>query len=335
MKTAVTGSTGLLGSHIVERLLEQGHEVRALARQTSDITHLTSTGAEIVIGDVTDIDSLHSLVEGVELVLHAAAKVMPGWGSWEEFESCIVKGTENMLNASLDAGVSRFLHVSSGDVYGGGAKSEHRITESAPLNVHFHPYDYYAYAKMLADKLAQSYQREGTLNVTIIRSSGIFGPRERLLTDRLYGLVKSPIVVWPGRSNPRASLTYVTDVAECAILAATKDNAIGQVYNVAPAEDQTFRQFAAALARAMCKSERQWTIPMSMLKSIAFVMEMWAKLWRFQEPPFLTRADLLEFEKGMYIDGSKARSDLGWQPKVSIDEGTKAYVQWRHSQTTN
>lgn len=335
MKTAVTGGTGLLGSHIVERLLEQGHEVRALARRTSDITHLASTGAEIVVGDVTDIDSLHSLVEGVELVFHAAAKVMPGWGSWEEFESCIVKGMENMLNVSIEAGVSRFLHVSSGDVYGGGAKSENRVTESAPLNVHFHPYDYYAYAKMLADKLAQRYQHEGKLNVTIIRCSAIFGPRDRLLTDRFYGLVKSPIVVWPGRSNPKVTLTYVTDVAECAILAATKDNAIGQVYNVAPAEEQRFRQFAAALARAIGKSERQWNIPMSFLKAIALMMEMWAKLWRFKEPPFMTRADFTEFEKGMYIDGSKARTDLGWEPKVSIDEGTKIYVQWRRSQSTS
>jgi nucleoside-diphosphate-sugar epimerase len=330
VKTAVTGGTGLLGSFIVERLLEQGHEVRALARQTSDITHLSSTGAEIVFGDVTDIDSLRSLVHGVQVVFHAAAKVMPGWGSWEEFESCIVKGTENMLDVSLEAGVSRFLHVSSGDVYG-GARSEHRIPESAPLNVHFQPYDYYAYAKMLADQLAQRYQNEGKVNVTIIRCSAIFGPRDRLLTDRLYGLVNSPIVVWPGRANPKATLTYVTDVADCAILASTKDNAIGQIYNVAPVEEQTFRQFVAALARAMGKTERQWTIPMSLLKAVAFVMEMWAKLWRFKEPPFLTRSDLLEFEKGMYIDGSKARSDLGWEPKVSLEEGIKIYVQWRRS----
>ena len=78
VQTAVTGSTGLLGSHIVERLLAQGHEVRALARRTSDISHLKTTGAEIIIGDIEDYDSLRPLVEGVELVFHAAAKGMPG-----------------------------------------------------------------------------------------------------------------------------------------------------------------------------------------------------------------------------------------------------------------
>lgn len=332
MKTAVTGSTGLLGSHIVERLLAQGHEVRALARRTSDTSHLKTTGAEIIIGDIEDYDSLRPLVKGVELVFHAAAKVMPGWGSWQEFESCIVKGTENMLNASAEAKVARFLHVSSGDVYGGGATSETRDTETAPLNAEFHPYSYYSYAKMLADKLAQEYHREGNLQVTIIRCSGIFGPRDRLLTDRFYGLVNAPIVVWPGKSKPRAALTYVTDVAECAILAATSDRSAGQIYNVARAEEQWFREFAAALARALGKSERQWNMPMSLLYSVAFIMEKWARLWRFKEPPFLTRADLQEFEKSMYIDGSKARSELGWEPKVSIEEGTRLYVQWRRLQ---
>lgn len=332
VKTAVTGSTGLLGSHIVERLLAQGHEVRALARRTSDISHLKTAGAEIIIGDIEDYDSLRPLVEGVELVFHAAAKVMPGWGSWQEFESCIVKGTENMLNASAEAKVARFLHVSSGDVYGGGATSETRDTETAPLNVEFHPHSYYPYAKMLADKLAQEYHREGKLPVTIIRCSGLFGPRDRLLTDRFYGLVKAPIVVWPGKASPRATLTYVTDAADCAILAATSDHSAGQVYNVAPAEEQRFRELAAALARALGKSERQWTIPTSLLYSVAFIMEKWATLWRFKEPPFLTRADLKEFENSMYIDGSKARSELGWEPKVSIEEGTRLYVQWRRLQ---
>ena len=332
MKIAVTGSTGLLGSHIVERLLAEGHEVRALARRTSDISHLKTTEAEIIIGDIEDYDSLRPLVEGAELVFHTAAKVMVGWGSWQEFESCIVKGTENMLKASAEAKVARFLQVSSGDVYGSGATSKTRATETDPLDAKFHYYSYYCYAKMLADKLAQQYHSEGKLQVTIIRCSGIFGPRDRLLTDRFYGLVNAPIVVWPGKSNPRAALTYVTDVVECAILAATSDRSSGEIYNVAPLEEQRFREFAAALARALGKSERQWNMPMSVLYSVAFMMEKWAKLWRFKDPPFLTRADLLEFDNCMYIDGSKAKSELGWEPKVSIDEGAKRYVEWRRSQ---
>lgn len=73
MKALVTGGTGFLGSHVVERLLEQGHEVRALARKTSDITHLKTTAAEIILGDIEEYDSLRPTANGVDIVINAAA----------------------------------------------------------------------------------------------------------------------------------------------------------------------------------------------------------------------------------------------------------------------
>ena len=201
MKAAVTGSTGLVGSHLVEALLEQGHEVRALARKTSDVSHLKTTGADIVIGDIEDYDSLKPLVQGIDTVFHLAAKIMPGWGKWEEFESCIVKGTENMLNASIEAGVSRFLYFSSEDVYGKGLMGDTPANESTPVEVELSPYTYYPYAKLLADRMAREYHDRGKIAVTVLRLCSVYGPRDRLLTDRFYGLVNSPIVMWPGKSK--------------------------------------------------------------------------------------------------------------------------------------
>ena len=132
MKALVTGATGFIGSHIVERLLEQGHEVRALARKTSDLSHLNTTGAEIVFGDVEDYDSLVSAIDGTEVVFHAAARVMPGWGKWEDFQHETINGTENILRASAEAGVSRFVYVSSGTVMGEGSYCEIPADESTP-----------------------------------------------------------------------------------------------------------------------------------------------------------------------------------------------------------
>lgn len=332
MKAAVTGSTGLVGSHLVEVLLEQGHEVRALARKTSNIGHLKMTGAEIVVGDVKDSDSLKPLVQGIDIVFHTAAKVMPGWGKWEEFESCIVKGTENMLNASAEAGVSRFIYFSSEDVYGKGLFGDTPADESTPAEVELTPYTYYCYAKLLADRMAREYHDQGKIAVTVLRLCSVYGPRDRLLSDRFYGLVKSPVVIWPGKSSPRTTLAYVTDIAECAIKAATSEKAIGEVYNVAPPEEQRWSDFADALARALGKSNRRWSIPMKPVYAVAFLLEIWAKLWRFKEPPFLTRADLQLFKEGQYMDGSKVRKELGWEPGVSLEEGTKRYVEWRKSQ---
>ncbi len=91
MKTLVTGSTGLVGSALVERLLAEGYEVRALARNTSDLSHLKTTQAEVVFGDVTEYETLPPIVQGIEIVFHTAAKVTPGWGTWDEFEKITVQ----------------------------------------------------------------------------------------------------------------------------------------------------------------------------------------------------------------------------------------------------
>ncbi len=143
MTTLVTGSTGFLGSHFIERLLAHGHEVRALARRTSDISHLKRTGAEIIFGDVEDYESLCPAGKGVDVVFHAAGRVTPGWGWWQQFEASIVWGTENMLIASAEAGCCRFLYVSTGGVYGKACEGDTPACESTtPCQVVFGPDTY-------------------------------------------------------------------------------------------------------------------------------------------------------------------------------------------------
>src|SRR3990172_9731012 len=116
MKALVTGATGFIGGHIVDRLLAAGHEVRGLASSAQKATRLKELGVEVVMGDVTDIESLRAAARGVDTVFHAAARVTD-WGPWAEFEAATVQGTENTLRAAVDAGVRRFLHVSTVGVY--------------------------------------------------------------------------------------------------------------------------------------------------------------------------------------------------------------------------
>jgi nucleoside-diphosphate-sugar epimerase len=128
----ITGGSGLLGGHLVERMAQQGHQVRALVRKTSDIEHLKTTGADIVYGDVMDYDSLVAAAKGEDEVIHAAARVLPGWGQWRDFETCIIEGTENILKASIAAGVKKFVYVSSVTVVGEAALGNNPADETAP-----------------------------------------------------------------------------------------------------------------------------------------------------------------------------------------------------------
>ncbi len=332
MKTLVTGSTGLVGSAFVERLLAKGHEVRALARKTSDLSHLKTTQAEIVFGDITEYETLPPIVQGIDTVFHAAAKVTPGWGTWDEFEKTTVQGTKNMLGASAEAGVSRFLHVSSCAVYGDTSKKGNiPADESTPREVQKTPLTYYDYAKLLAEEACWTYQRQGKIQVSMIRIGTAYGPRDRLLAAHVYNQSSFPIMMWPGNANPRYSIVHVSDIAELAILAATNDKAIGQVYNVAGPEPVRLKEFAEAMINARGLQRRWVTMPYRLAWIWCYSTETFAKLRRSQKMPYLTLAAFRSLNIEGYLDGTKARNELGWQPEISLEEGTRQYVQWRRA----
>jgi nucleoside-diphosphate-sugar epimerase len=332
MKVLVTGATGLLGSHIVERLVAQGYQVRALARKTSDVGHLRSTGVEIVFGDIEDRDSLPAALEGIGVVFHTAARVMPGWGSWQQFEATIVRGTENLLWASANAGVSRFLQVSSADIYGEACCGGIPANESTPCQVAFTPDNYYQCAKLQAEKLAFDYQRQEKLQVSAIRPGWAYGPRDRLLTDRIARQLEMPVVVWPGKANPRIPLIFASDVADCAVMVATSEKTVGQFYNVGPPYEVRLRDFAAAMARALGRPEPKVVCPYSLAYAAAAVVEAWSRLRRVSDVPYLTRSALGHLKTEILLDVSKVRNELGWEPKVSVDEGVRLYAEWRRRQ---
>ena len=327
----VTGGTGLLGSHLVERMVQSGYDVRALARKSSDTSHLKAVGAEIVIGDIENYDSLVAAARGREIVIHSAARVLPGWGKWVDFDAAIVKGTENMLNASIEAGVKRFVYVSSGSVIGKAAMGDTPADESAAYEVEKSPEAYYDYAKALAEQMVLDYHKKGKIQTTVVRPCMIYGPRCRLLTDRIYRYVKM-FPVLPGKAEAKTALVHVHDVADCIILAATSEKAGGQIYNISPEEVVTFRDFINSMACASGKPEFRFRVPLSVVYASAAVMEGWGKLRKSEDAPFLTRSDIKFVKDGMYVDSSKARRELGWQPKISIDEGCRQYVEWRKSQ---
>ena len=332
MKALVTGGTGLLGSHIAAALVEQGHEVRALARRTSDARYLESIGAGIVWGDVEDYETLPQAVAGADIVFHAASRVALGWGEWEDFERTNVKGTEDLLKTSAEAGVSRFLHVSTTCVYSRLPGPATPLVETSPREASCTPDTYYHFSKLKAEEAVFGCQEQGKLNVTIIRPETIYGPRDRYGTDRMYSHVSKRIVLWPGKSSPLRAPVYASDVAELAILAATSDQAIGQAYNVAPPQPVPYREMARHMIRAQGGKRVHINLPFRLMLLAAAMMEGWARLRRSKEMPFLTPAGLRSFSEDHLIDGSKARTDLGWEQEVSLEEGTRRYVEWRLSQ---
>ncbi len=148
----VTGATGLLGSHLAERLRARGDRVRALVRPGSATAFLDSLGVEILRGDLTTPRDCDAATSGVAQVYHCAAKV-GDWGTWPEFQRGCMDATRTLAEAAGRSGVARFLHVSSTSAYGHPTDRERPVDESEPLGQNVWLMDYYTRSKVDCEKI--------------------------------------------------------------------------------------------------------------------------------------------------------------------------------------
>lgn len=326
MKALVTGATGLLGSHIVDKLLERGDEVRALARPTSDLSYLLEREVAVVYGDLRDLDSLRMAAQGTDVVFHAGALVSD-WGPWQEFFDSTVKGTENMLEAAAAEGVPRFLHVSTDGVYSrkylGKLMEENTPLEDRPLI-----WDYYRQAKVEAERLVWRYHQAGKLQVSVVRPGLIFGPRDRVMLPGIVRYLHSRPKLFLGRGDNRLPFVYAGDVAEACILAVTVEAAVGQAYNVSSDEIVTQRDLMTAVAEAIGVEPPRRSLPYAIAYSYGFLLEVLGKLTGRRERPLLTRMAVTIVGRDYREDVTKANRELDWRPKVSLKEAIKLSVDW-------
>jgi nucleoside-diphosphate-sugar epimerase len=327
MKALVTGGTGFLGSHLVERLRDTGHEVRALARLPAKARFLEDCGADIVQGDVTAPASLSAALQGVDVVFHSAALVS-NWAPWSAYLETTVQGTENLLAAAERAGVARFVHVSTTRVYDDRHCRRHGIvTEDAPHGQRgFRPLGCYAHAKVLAE--AAVWRFRPRLAISVVRPAWIYGPRDELIVPSLLRFLRDPSARWPGRIDPSADAVYVTDVADCAIAAALHPAAIGQAYNVSPSQRISVREFLGAFCEMLELTMPVRSAPRSIAVLFARMSEWWASLRRSQTAPTVSRAGVAILTEDVRYDPAKAEREIGWRSQVELADGVAQTVRW-------
>ena len=323
----ITGATGLLGSHIAEKLRQAGQPVRALVRPTSDTTFLDSLEVEKTRGDVTDPDSLAEALKGVRTVYHAAAQV-GDWGPWERFVAVSIEGTRNMLEAARDAGVRRFLHVSSISAYGHPNGEGMVLDESAPLGVNLHKWSYYSRAKVEAEKLAWTAYSRGDVPLTVVKPSWLYGPRDRASMPRLIRAIRAGKAKLLGDGTNRLNLTYAGNEAEGCILAATSEQALGQSYNLSCDGEITQAEYLNRIAESVGAKPVTKKAPYGVAYRAAFLMELFGHLLHRKTPPLVTRYSVWLIGRKCFFSCQKARQELGWQPTVGYEEGIERSVKW-------
>ncbi len=333
MPALVTGASGLLGSHIVDRLLERGESVRALVRPSSDASHLRERGVELAVGDVADPASLSAAVEGVDVVYHAAAMVSD-WGLWRDFQRITIDGTRNVLEAAAAAGVPRFLHVSTDSVYPTGPKLRGAtLREDSPIETKPPAWDYYQRSKLAAERTAWEYHNSGRIRVSAVRPCLVLGERDRSIMPEIVAFLRGGRAVYAGRAGNRWHCVYAADAAEACILAATTEAAVGEAYNVA-AEVLTQGEFFEAVAQVAGAQLPRRTVPFWLLYSLGFASETLGRLTRSSRRPSLTRFGAITLAQDYVLDTSKAERELGWRPKAGVREAIRRSVDWLESRRT-
>jgi nucleoside-diphosphate-sugar epimerase len=327
MFALVTGSTGFLGSHLVEHLRTAGHRVRALVYGPYQPGHLEAGGSEVVFGDIAQPRSLEPAVEGIDVVFHAAALVTH-WAPWSRFLATTVGGTENLLAAAARAAVRRFVHISTIRVYDDRHCRRHRlVTEDAPHGKRgFRHFGHYARAKVMAEAAVWRYQAR--LPVSVIRPAWMYGPGDQTIIPPLLRYLSGPGGCWPGRADACADPIYATDVAECALTAATHPAAIGQAYNAAPPHRIGVHEFLGALAQALGLSLPERSAPYVLARLAASASEWWARLARPRAGPAYHHAGLAILCEDVRHSPAKAQRDLGWRARVDLADGVRATAAW-------
>ena len=305
----VTGASGFLGQHVLAALRERGHHVRAMVR----FPRLSEEWQDVeeVVAALGDDASIAQALEGVDAVVHCAARVARS-GSRADFFRDNVSGTTHLLAAAKAAGIKRFVHVSSIGVYGVPPKAT-SITEQTAYDPHPDRRGAYTWSKIEADRIVQEFARKTGLSTLILRPGILVGPGGPEFTARLCLGCFGGRVVIVGRRGARLPLCHVADAARAAALAVTARTTC-TVYNLVDeglTQEEWLRQRAAA-GWAM----RPVYVPPSLALIPAFALEMVTRLAGKASP--LSRYKIRRATESLSYDTARATLDLGWKPVTGV-----------------
>jgi 2-alkyl-3-oxoalkanoate reductase len=328
MRNLVTGATGLLGSHIAERLVARGERVRALVRPTSQTGFLEGLGVDLVRGDLLDPHACARAVREIDVVYHAAAKV-GDWGPWSEFQAGTIEATRNVGEAAALAGVTRFVHISSTSAYGHPAEGGAPIAESAALGQNlWRLWDYYTRSKVEAEQQLWRLAEERGLRLTVVRPSWLFGERDRTTTARVVDRVRQRGVPMVGPGDNPMSAVYAGEVADAAILAAHHSQSAGEAYNITDQGPITQQAYFDLWAEACGVRPARRRVPYPLVWTAATVLESHGRLLRRRRPPLISRYATWLMGRRLSYSTAKARARLGWSPSLSYRESIERTVRW-------
>jgi nucleoside-diphosphate-sugar epimerase len=316
----VTGGSGFIGQKLIRRLVSEGNVVFALARSERSGKLLADLGAQPMPGELSDRDSLKAAASNAELAFHAAAHVAE-WGPMWEFEEVNVRGTANVIEACRAAGVRRLVHVSTEAGLLAGQPLVN-VDETAPLRPDSK--SPYCSTKAKAEQLVRDANGEG-LETVCVRPRFVWGVGDTTLLPSMVTMVKAGKFAWIGGGKHLTSTTHVDNTVEGLMLGAQR-GAPGGVYFVTDGDPVEFREFVTRLLGSQGVVPPDRNVPLAPAKRGAAMGETLWRILPFKGSPPLTRMAVWVSSLETTINIDRARSELGYEPVKSREDGLAELV---------
>ena len=319
MRVLVTGATGFTGGHLARALLRRGYRVRTLARRAEQAAGLEASGFEPAIGDLHDRAVLRHAVRDVDVVYHIAAVYRQAGIPAAEYHATNATAVGELIDAAAGAGVRRVVHCSTVGVHG---DVEHPpAMEETPLK----PGDIYQVTKVEGERVAREAAARTGVPLTIARPSGIYGPGDRRLLKLFRGIARRRFVVL-GTGDIFYHLTYIDDLVEGFQLCGEVPAAANRTYILAGGEVSTLNELMILIAREAGVDPPTWKLPVWPFWLAGAACEAVCVPLGIEPPLYRRRVDF--FTKSRAFDISRARTELGYAPRVGLRDGIQKTLAW-------
>lgn len=321
MKVLVTGATGFIGSHVADKLLAKGYDVRCIARKTSNLRWLDGKNFEIVEASLDNPESLIKAVEGVDYVYHVAGLTFAR--NYEEFLKGNRDATANLISVveKHAPNIKRFLFVSSQTVVGPAKSLYEPVDETTPRN----PITSYGRSKKESEDVVLSYKDK--IPFTIVRAPAVYGPRDTAIYD-IFRTVKMGLGTMVGFRDKYISLIHSEDLSRGIIEAAESEKTKDEIYFVSSEEFYTWKQLINIIAEKMNKKfVLKIRLPHFIVLTVAAISEFLGKF--SDKPPVFNYEKGIDFIQDYWICSTeKAKRDFGYRQMMSIEDGMQNTIEW-------
>jgi nucleoside-diphosphate-sugar epimerase len=319
MKAFITGATGFVGSFLTESLLKKKYDVRCLVRKTSNLRWIADLDVECHYGSLNDKNSLMSGVKDCDVVYHVAG--LTNALTEDDYFAANFTGTKNLIDACLESNnhLSKFIHISSQAAVG-PSPTITPIDETHPPN----PVTFYGKSKLAAEQYVL--EQNNKLNTTILRPPAVYGPRDTDILE-FFRTVKMGLIPRMGGKDKYLSLIHVKDLARGIIMAAESEKSSGEIYFITSNKPHSQEEFSRIILKILHKKGIKIPIPISVLKSIAWIGEGIASFTK--KPSLMNQQRIIDMKQDYWTcSGNKAKNDFGFNAEISLENGVRETLVW-------